>query len=216
MSHPMQAAPNQDLHAACSLMAKTPQGWGQAALSFLPELLLEQAHLERKAAAAAQRFLFVLPPVPWMQKALSVLAREELVHFERSLRQLERRGIEFAAQEPSRYASRQKPKGVMTQQERLCEELLLASLIEARSHERMSTLAAACAATDPAAQAFYDDLVEAEARHRCVYIDVAAELFGKERIAARFAALAAGERDLLAEHDRPNRLHSGHGAFLDG
>ena len=74
----------------------TPAAWATAQLGNLDELLLEQAHLEKKAAAGAVAFLFRLPLEPRLHRQLSALAREELVHFERTLKLLAARGVAFA------------------------------------------------------------------------------------------------------------------------
>ncbi len=60
----------------------TPVAWADAQFAHRAELLVEQAHLEKKAAAAAVQFLFRLPAPAEDLRALSALAREELVHFQ--------------------------------------------------------------------------------------------------------------------------------------
>lgn len=208
------AAESNGLHATCGLCVKTPDAWVEAAIPSLPTLLVEQAHLEKKAAAAAMRFLFSAGKEPWIQRALSCLAREELVHFERTLRLLDQRGEAFATLPPSRYADRLKAAVASTMPERAVDELLVASLIEARSHERMEALGNALRGRDDAASAFYLDLVEAEARHRCVYLDIAASLVGEREVERRFARLAEVEREAIEQRDDEIRLHSGHGAHV--
>ena len=111
----------------------TPAAWAVAQLPHRGELLVEQAHLEKKAAAAAMQFLFRVPASAAALRGLSALAREELVHFERTLRLLERRGIAFAAQAPSPYAEQLKRGCARTMPERLVDELLVAAAIEARA-----------------------------------------------------------------------------------
>jgi tRNA-(ms[2]io[6]A)-hydroxylase len=194
----------------CTLRAATPAGWGQRAIAHLPLLLVEQAHLEKKAAAAAVRLMFQVPQEPRLQAALSALAREELVHFERTLRLLRTRGIALATLPPSRYAESLKRAVAPTMPERLIDELLVAALIEARSHERMAALAAALHGTDDTAAAFYRELVDAEARHRGVYLDVAAAFATPDAIGRRWDVLAAAEAAAVALPFEP-RLHGGAG-----
>ncbi len=194
-------------------MSGTPAGWVAAAMDCLPALLVEQAHLEKKAAAAAMRFLFSTKKDAWIQRALSCLAREELVHFERTLRLLEQRGIEFSTQPPSRYADRLKSVVASTMPERLVDELIVSSLIEARSHERMEALGNALRDRDPEASAFYLDLVEAEGRHRTVYLDIATACADSATVLLRFGKLVQKERDAIEMADDEIRLHSGHGGY---
>lgn len=203
------AAESNGLHATCGLLVKTPDAWVEAAIPSLPTLLVEQAHLEKKAAAAAMRFLFSTGREPWIQRALSCLAREELVHFERTLRLLERRGVPFGPQAPAPYAERLKQGCARTMPERLVDELLVAAVIEARSHERMQLLADALRGDDPELAEFYADLVDAEARHAPIYVELAAHVAPAEVVAARHAALLAHEAEVLRALPFAPRLHSG-------
>lgn len=209
---PTSAPELPSLHDACVLRSSTPRAWAENATLHLPRLLVEQAHLEKKAAAAASRFLFALPQEIWIQRALSHLAREELVHFERTLRQLELRQIAYVQQPPSSYAHRLKAACAPAMPMRIVDELLVSALIEARSHERMEALGLALKDRDPEASAFYLDLVEAEARHRCVYLDIAAFVSDEATVRARFQPLAQREEELVSGVDDVIYLHGGHGA----
>src|SRR5690606_37945446 len=114
----------------------TPEHWAPAQVEHVATLLVDQAHLEKKAAAGALSFLFRVPGGAEAQRALSALAREELVHFERTLRLLAQRVVPFAPLQPSRYAERLKAAIARTMPRRLADELLVAAIIEARSCER--------------------------------------------------------------------------------
>lgn len=187
----------------------TPLAWAEAQLPFRAELLVEQAHLEKKAAAAAMQFLFRIPASAEDLRGLSALAREELVHFERTLRLLGQRRIAFAAQAPSPYAERCKQAVARTMPERLVDELLVAAVIEARSHERMALLATAFAAADRELADFYADLVDAEARHAPLYVELATRLLPAKEVAQRHRALLAHEAAVLSALPFAPRLHSG-------
>lgn len=187
----------------------TPAAWADAQYAHRAELLVEQAHLEKKAAAAAVQFLFRLPVPADDLRALSALAREELVHFERTLRLLAQRGIPFTAQPPSPYAERLKQAVARTMPERLADELLVAAVIEARSHERMALLATAFATRDAELADFYADLVAAEARHAPLYVDLARVVQPADVVAVRHAALRQHEAAVLAALPFAPRLHSG-------
>ncbi|MFK7742586.1 MAG: tRNA isopentenyl-2-thiomethyl-A-37 hydroxylase MiaE [Planctomycetota bacterium] len=203
---------------------RTPKSWAEAQLGHVDELLLEQAHLEKKAAAAAVGYLFRLPSHPRLHRQLSALGREELVHFERTLKLMDRRGVAYGKQESSGYAERLKKAVRKDQPERLIDELLVAALIEHRSHERMSLLAEAFAATEPEVAQLYADLCPSEERHEELYLQLAelvaaSELGGSdspEAIAAcradvltRHAELQAHERRVLLDLPFAPRLHSG-------
>ena len=64
------------------LVTETDDVWLQSVLPHIDELLLEQAHLEKKAASSAITLLFKYPEQLCLQRPLSELAREELDHFE--------------------------------------------------------------------------------------------------------------------------------------
>lgn len=189
----------------------TPPHWAEALRPHVATLLVDQAHLEKKAAAAALSFLFRVPGGAEAQRALSALAREELVHFERTLRLLAQRGVPFAPLQPARYAERLKAGISRTMPQRLGDELLVAAIIEARSCERMAAMAAALRGTDDEVASFYDDLCEAEARHESLYARLAADVLPPTDLAARWAALAAHEASVLAALPAEPRLHAGAG-----
>ena len=88
------------------LAEETDPRWASGVIKDLGELLLEHAHLERKAAFNALQLMFRYPQHDFMQKPLSALAREELRHFEAVLEVLRQRGMKFQAQRPSPYAGR--------------------------------------------------------------------------------------------------------------
>lgn len=187
----------------------TPLPWAEAQCAHTAELLLEQAHLEKKAAACAVQFLFRIPLGVEAHKALSALAREELVHFERTLRLLAQRGIPFGSQPPSDYAVRLKAACSSKMPERLVDELLVAGVIEARSHERMGLLATALRGRDDELADFYADLCAAEERHEGIYVQVAEQLLPAAIVAERHAALRRHEHDVLRALPFAPRLHSG-------
>ena len=187
----------------------TSLAWAEAQLGHAEELLVEQAHLEKKAAASAVQFLFRIPGGIASHRDLSVLAREELVHFERTLRLLAQRGIGFAPQPPSDYAGKLKAACATVMPQRLVDELLVAAVIEARSHERLLLLAAAFAATDPELAAFYADLAAAESRHAPTYLEVAELVVPATEVQERYARMLAHEAMVLAALPFAPRLHGG-------
>ena len=188
---------------------RTPASWAEAQLPHLDTLLLEQAHLEKKAAAFAIAFLFRLPLHPALHSQLSKLGREELMHFERTIKLLGQRGITFAPLKASNYASELKKAARTDLNERLADELLIASIIEHRSHERMSLMAVATRIQAPDVAAFYADLCPSEERHEKLYLDLAALVIDAQAVSNRHAELLEHERQVLGRLPFSNRLHSG-------
>jgi tRNA-(ms[2]io[6]A)-hydroxylase len=190
------------------IASRTEPGWADYALAHLDEVLVDHAHLERKAAGTAVRLLFQYPDRLALQGPLAALAREELAHFEEVLAQLARRGVAFGRQQPSQYAGRLRAAGRSRDPERLVDALLFCALIESRSCERLGLLAEALGPVDAELARFYAGLERAEARHQNLYVALAETVAPRDAVCARLAQLAAHEAEVVAALPRTPRLHS--------
>lgn len=195
------------------LREETDSRWAIGVVAHLDELLLEHAHLERKAASTAVQFMFRYSEHAFLQQPLSELAREELRHFEAVLEIMAQRGLSFGPQKASPYAGRL--LSIVRGQEplQLLDRLLCASLIEARSCERMRLLGRALRDTDPELATFYEGLVKSEARHHTTYVEFACRLFDRAEVDSRLEEIAAHEASVLCEAPDAPRMHNG---FVDG
>jgi len=189
-----------------SLAAPTPPGWTRRVLAELPELLVDHAHCEKKAAGMAVNLVFRYPQHAFLLAPLSRLAREELVHFEQVLALLDARGDSFRILRPSPYAGRLRRATRSHEPARLLDTLLCCALIEARSCERFGLLATE--APDAELRAFYAGLLASEARHHGVYLDLASRLASRAEVSARLGDLAALEARVLAETPPLARMHA--------
>ena len=190
------------------LALDTDPSWGAFAASHLPEVLLDHAHCEKKAAGAAVTLLFRYPEHAALQAPLAALAREELGHFEAVLAELARRAIPFARQRASPYAGRLHTSVRTREPERLMDLLLCCAAIEARSCERLGLLEGAVA--DAGLRALYGELLAAEARHHRLYVDLAEAIFPCEAVRARLAEVLEHEARALREAPASlARLHAG-------
>ena len=187
------------------LRAPTPHAWVEAAVTRLPELLLDHANCEKKAASSAMALIFAYPEDTALVLALARLAREELRHFEQVRRAMRDLGIAAARQRPGRYAQELRRALRTTHPERKLDLLIAAALIEARSAERFALLADRL---PPPLRALYTQLAGAEARHFELYLDFARERAPGEW-EARLSALAAREAQLATAPDTELRFHSG-------
>jgi tRNA-(ms[2]io[6]A)-hydroxylase len=187
------------------LRAPTPRAWVVAAAARLPELLVDHANCEKKAASSAMALIFAYPEDTPLVLALSRLAREELRHFEQVQRAMRELAIPIVRQRPGRYAHELRRALRTTHSERKLDLLLAAALIEARSAERFALLAGRL---PPPLGALYTQLAHSEARHFELYLD-----FARERAPldwqARLAELAAREAELATTPDSELRFHSG-------
>ena len=88
----------------------------------------------------------------------------------------------------------------------MLDSFLIAGLIEARSHERLSLLA--LNSEDKSFQALYKSLLESEARHFGVYWKLAQNKFSKNHTFKRLEELSEIESAILAETYMMPRVHS--------
>ena len=148
---------------------KPPADWLPKVLNNLPAVLVDHAHLERKAATTAlnlEKYRDLFPRVG----ELNAIAIEELQHFQLVLELLKRRGILFGQPYPSPWIS-----GLMRavrngQRLQVIDHLICCSLIEGRSCEKFQILAAALNPIDKELAGFYGSLVESEGNHYATYL----------------------------------------------
>lgn len=188
-----------------SLASSTGPEWVARVETALPELLLDHAHLERKAAATALHLLGQYPHHRFLQEPLAEVAREELAHFELLLRVLGQRGIPFRPQSPSPYMRSLLALRRPREPERLVDRLLCCALVEARSCERFRLLSAAL--EDAELAALYGGLLASEARHHGLYLELAGRLAPAEEVRARLRDLSRAEAAILREAPARVRMH---------
>jgi tRNA-(ms[2]io[6]A)-hydroxylase len=120
---------------------------------------------------------------------------------------LEARGLALRPDVPNRYARALLGQVRGHEPERRLDALLCAALIEARSHERLSLLAAGFAAEGDAPLAdLYTALASAEDRHAELFVDLATAA-APAALPARLAALATREAEILAALPPGSRIH---------
>ena len=146
-----------------------PAGWLPKVLANLPAVLVDHAHLERKAATSALN-LEKYRDLYGRVDELNAIAIEELQHFQLVLALLKKRGIPFGQPYPSAWigglmrAVRQGTRG------QVIDHLVCCSLIEGRSCEKFQLLAQELRGIDPEIAQFYAGLVESEGNHYAAYI----------------------------------------------
>ena len=186
----------------------TSDEWVAEAERRLPEMLLDHANCELKAASTALGFLYRYPERTKLAQRMSRLAREELRHFEQVRAIMEDMDIPFERLSASRYAGKLREQVRDNEPYKLLDMLLVGALIEARSCERFAVLAPHL--PDRLGK-FYSGLLASEARHFEHYIAFAKSECGvsEEEIEARLEELKAVEAALVAEPDPQFRFHSG-------
>jgi len=158
---------------------KIPAEWLPKVLANLPSVLVDHAHLERKAATTSinlEKYHDLFPRVD----ELNAIAIEELQHFQLVLAILKRRGIPFGQPQKSPWITglmKSIRNGVRHQ---VIDHLICCTLIEGRSCEKFQILADALKTLDPELATFYASLVESEGNHYATYYLMAKELDATE------------------------------------
>ena len=188
------------------LQQPTSTAWVEQAIAHLDTVLLDHSHCECKAAGVALNLIFRYPSSPQLVRTLTAIAQEELEHFEQVNQWLERRGVPLAPLSSPPYAAGLKAQVRRQEPGRMLDSLLVAGLIEARSHERLGLLAAHC--PEPELAQFFHGLMASEARHYGIYWTLATAYFERDEVDQRLQELATVESDLLSTlHPHP-RIHS--------
>lgn len=180
--------------------------WLEQALAHPDLVLIDHAHCERKAAGVALQLMFRYPCATDLADALSPLAREELEHFERVLALLQHRGVALRPLAAPPYGASLSAQVRRQEPMRMLDSLLVAGLIEARSHERMALLAAH--SPEPELTALYGELLASEARHFGLYWVLCERRWPRPQLIKRLEELAAFEAGLLASLHLEPRMHS--------
>ncbi len=190
------------------LAAPTPDAWLDVASERLPELLLDHANCELKAASTALGFLYRYPERGALAQRMSRLAREELRHFEQVRAIMDEMGIPFVRLGASRYAGSLREIVRPDEPAKLLDMLLIGALIEARSCERFARVAPRLPAN---IARFYNGLLASEARHFEHYVAFARREcgFDDDAVDARLETLRGLEAELIVSPDTEFRFHSG-------
>ncbi|WP_413164188.1 tRNA-(ms[2]io[6]A)-hydroxylase [Capilliphycus salinus ALCB114379] len=184
----------------------TSEAWLEKALANLDVILLDHSHCERKAAGVALNLMFRYPSSTKLVRTLTAIAAEELQHFEQVNQWLERRGVPLAPLDAPPYGSELNKQIRRHEPQRMLDFLLVYSLIEARSHERLGLLGAHC--PDAELAKFYRGLMASEARHYGSYWVLATTYFDTDVVNERLEELSEIESNILSTPFPKPRIHS--------
>lgn len=202
---------------ALPLHSRTPIEWGHAVLTESFSLLIDHAFLEKKAATNALELLTRWPN-DWLDgwvEAMTGVARDEVAHLAQVIRMLLSRGGRLDRFHKNPYANSLRElvrKGEPTE---LLDRLLVAALIEIRSCERFSVLAAAASA-DAELAGFYRTLFLSELGHYRIFLHLAGKFTAQAELDARWQELLAAEAAILAVQEPGPRIHSGVPPSMNG
>ena len=157
------------------LRAKPPESWLVKVMDNLDGVLVDHAHLERKAAQSAlklQRYNELSQDL----HELTNIAIEELEHFKLVLNLLEQRGIELGKAISSPWITGMMKAVRKGLNEQVIDHLICAAMIEGRSCEKFQILSAALKTIDECLSEFYGNLVESEGNHYSSYLLMAKKI----------------------------------------
>jgi tRNA 2-(methylsulfanyl)-N6-isopentenyladenosine37 hydroxylase len=149
--------------------------WAPRVTRSLHDLLVDHAHLERKAATTAiqlEKYRELFPKV----HTLNRIAMEELQHFELVLGLLEQRNWAFGQPQRSEWITGMMRGVRQGRRESAIDHLVVCALIEGRSCEKFQILAAYLAKNEPELSLFYQSLVESEGNHYATYLIMARDI----------------------------------------
>jgi tRNA-(ms[2]io[6]A)-hydroxylase len=179
------------------LRVPTRSGWLAAVFADFSAFLVDHAACEKKAFSTGMSLVSRYPERQALVTPLIAFAREELEHFARVHAILAERGLTLARDETDHYARELRGQVRKLGDEELCDRLLVAGIIEARSCERLCLLADALPARDPALAPTYQNLARAEARHHGLFFRLARQEVGLEATERRAAELLDFEAALV-------------------
>ena len=200
---------NQALELIATFLdTPTTSAWINEACRRLPDLLIDQANCEIKAASTALGFIYRYPNHTVLVQRMSRLAREELRHFEQVKKLMEEMSIPFRRLSASRYAGQLRRAVRREEPGRLLDMLLVGALIEARSCERFAALVPHL---PKKLSDFYAELFTSEARHFEHYLTFAKDevSLSEDEFNVRVDELKMLEAKLISEPDNQFRFHSG-------
>ncbi len=148
---------------------KVSGDWVPKVLGNLPAVLVDHAHLERKAATTALN-LEKYRDLYGRVGELNAIAIEELQHFQLVLGLSKERGIPFGQPHPSPWITGLMRSVRNGQRQQVIDHLICCAFIEGRSCEKFQILASELKLVDAGLAEFYASLVESEGNHYATYI----------------------------------------------
>ena len=188
------------------LQSESQSRWLKQVDAHLPEILIDHAHCEHKAAATAMNLFGAYIDRIELTREMTTIVAEELEHFQMVLQLLERRGIPFRRQRPGDYGRQLNALVRLNEPQRAVDRLLIAGLIEARSCERFKLLRDHV--QDAELSEFYGSLFESEARHHTTYVRLAKQFMDGDAVRSRLEELSAAESAIIASGHPLPRMHS--------
>ncbi|MGB3623832.1 tRNA-(ms[2]io[6]A)-hydroxylase [Ketobacter sp. MCCC 1A13808] len=187
------------------LKIATDPAWVDVVLNDFDRFLLDHASCEKKASSMAMTLVSHYPDRTELVTAMTELAIEELNHFKEVVRYILSRNLRLAADQKDPYVAeffRHTRKG---REPYFLDRLIVASIVEARGHERFGLIAEALA-EGPLKQ-FYKAITTSEGRHLDLFHKLAYTYFPQAEVTTRTEELLTIEADIISRLPHRAALH---------
>ena len=189
-----------------NLKVETQPQWLEVVLANFDAFLVDHAACERKASATGMSFVVRYPDRKPLLDPMIEFAREELEHFHRVYRAMEKRNLQLAGDYKDEYVRQLRSWGRRGGDEGLVDSLLVAGVVEARGCERLKLVADALLVTDPLKE-MYMDLARAEARHHGFFFRMAKHFAPDGIVKARAEEILSLEAEVVSQIAIEPRVH---------
>ena len=187
-------------------LASTSCEWLQSVQKNFDAFLIDHALNERKASASAMTLVAHYPDRAELVEVMIELAIEELNHFKQVMKIIASRNLIIENEKKDPYVNELRRHMKKSDSEAyLLDRLLSGAVIEARGEERFSLLAENL--SDQALRSFYARISASEARHFCLFLDLADTYFHRKTIEDRLSEWIEIEKRAIESLPITNRLH---------
>jgi tRNA-(ms[2]io[6]A)-hydroxylase len=188
------------------LKTSTNSGWIDVAAANMPAIMRDHAHCEKKAALNALNLIMRYPDKTELVREVITILEEETAHFKLMVGELAQRGLNLGLDKGNPYA--QQLSSVVSKQEpmRLLDLLLVDCLIEARSCERF-TLLAASEAIPPDLRGIYHSLMASEEGHFMTFVEIAKTYFPHDVVDKRLEEISDLEANIVRSLTNQPAMH---------
>lgn len=185
----------------------TDPRWVNVVEKNISEILTDHAWCEQKAASNAISTIVRFPEYPELVEELTVIAIEEMEHFQMVLEKIRDRGYSLGFERKDEYVldlSKFFKKGG-SRLSQLIDRLLFAAMIEARSCERFRILSEEI--KDEDLREFYRELMVSEAGHYATFLQHARTLGKGIDVDQRWCDFLDYESGVIKRYGKSETMH---------
>lgn len=187
-------------------MATDPR-WVNIVEKNIEEILVDHAYCEQKAASNAISLIVNYPQYTDLVKEMTLIAQEEIAHFDLVHEKLQERGYQLGFERPDPYVNdlRRFIRKGGSHEQNFVSKMLLGAMIEARSCERFKILSNEV--NDEDLRKFYRSLMESEARHYMTFIKLAKKYAPNTDVDAMWQEFLDFEAELVTSYGKKETMH---------